>query len=83
MFGFGIEFTPSFPPVTTEGRSGRKLVHGGQSQIVNMNDLIPPKWDSNTMELYRNLNKETSLTYQYKSRGCTFNVSSRDEIIQT
>ena len=64
---------PSFPTALPEGRSGRKPVYGGQSQIVNMNDLIPPKWDSNTMELYRNLNKETSLMIPIQTaRGCTF-----------
>ena len=52
-----------------EGRSGRKPVYGGQSQIVNMNDLIPPKWDSNTMELYRNLNKR-NITYDTNT-NCT------------
>ena len=65
---------PSFPTTLPEGRSGRKPNYGGQSEIVNMDDLIPPKWDSNTMELYRNLNKETSLMIpiQIHNRGCTF-----------
>ena len=43
---------PSFPTWSLPEGNGRKPVYGGQSEIVNMDDLIPPKWDSNTMELY-------------------------------